>query len=69
MLAFEYATGEVTFRPTTVTSAACAPGQSFDVATIDFSESNVTVPMTTGLLALVGDTLFVSVHGTMGSAG
>lgn len=68
-LAFEpFASGKVAFTPTSTTSAAIAAGRSYDVETRDMTGTNLTVTETTGSLALVGDTLFVSVHGQSGSA-
>jgi hypothetical protein len=58
-----FASGKVAFTPTSGSSAAFAAGKSFDVDTIDFHSSNVTVAATTGALVLVDDTMFISVHG------
>lgn len=63
-----FASGKVVFAPTGTTSAAFATGRSYDVETPDFKGSNATVTETTGSLVLVGDTLFVSVHGQSASA-
>ncbi len=66
-----FASGNVAFKPTSGISATFATGQSFDVATVGFpnyENPNVTVTATTGSLVLIGDTLFISVHGPSGGA-
>ena len=63
-----FASGKVAFTPTSATSAAFAAGRSYDVETVDFKGSNATATETTGSLSLVGDTLFISVHGQSAGA-
>ncbi len=61
-----FATGTLAFTPTTSTSATFASGE---VDTIDdFTSAKTVVDTTSGSLMLVGDTLFVSVHGPSGGA-
>jgi hypothetical protein len=63
-LAFDpYARGTAAFTPATSTSAAFAAGESFDLDTVDFHGSHATITATAGSLALVGDTLFISLDG------
>ncbi len=61
-----YASGSVTFVPTAATSAAFRENQSFDVQTTNPGFSVVTITATTGALSLVGQTLFLSTHGSVG---
>lgn len=63
-----FASGKLAFTPTSTRSAAFAAGRSFEVDTVDFKGSNVAVTETTGSMVLVGDTLFISVHGQSASA-
>lgn len=63
-----FASGAVTFRPTTTTSAAFAPGETFDIDTVDYRGSRETIHATAGSLALVGETLFLSLEGDSADA-
>ncbi|HEX7601889.1 MAG TPA: hypothetical protein VF316_09800, partial [Polyangiaceae bacterium] len=63
-----FVSGKIAFTPTSTASAAFATGRSYDVETVDFKGSNATVSETTGSLVLVGDTLFIAVHGQTVSA-
>jgi hypothetical protein len=68
-LAFDlFATGTLAFTPTTSSSAAFADGESFDVDSVDFRGSHVTINATAGSLTLVGETLFLSIKGESAGA-
>jgi hypothetical protein len=54
--------GTVALSPTSSTTAALMGGP-FDVQTLDAAYTNVTVPASAGSLAIVGNTLFISVFG------
>lgn len=60
-----YASGRVAFVPTTASSAALRASQTFDVQTATPGVGVVTLTATTGALALVGPTLFLSTHGRL----
>lgn len=67
-LAFpSYASGSVAFVPTGGDSAALRASQSFDVQTANAGFRVVTVTATSGALSIVGETLFLSTHGSAGS--
>jgi hypothetical protein len=67
-LAFpNYASGRVALIPTTRSSAAFGASQALDVQIANPSFSVATVTATTGTLSIVGQTLFVSTHGSAGT--
>ena len=61
-----YASGSVAFVPTTAHTAGLRAAQSFDVQTANATFGIVTVAFTTGALSVVGQTLFLSTHGSAG---
>lgn len=62
-----YASGRVVFVPTAGSAAAFRAGQGFEVQTANATFGVVTVTATTGSLSLVGQTLFLSTHGSAGA--
>ncbi len=65
-LAFpRYASGRTMLVPTSATSAAFRAPQTFDIQTTNPGFRVVTLTATTGALSLVGQTLFLSTHGSV----
>lgn len=61
-----YASGRLAFAPTTERSAGFRAAQRFDVQTANEGFRVVTVTASSGVLSLVGQTLFVSTRGGVG---
>lgn len=62
----QWARGSVTFSPSASTAATLASAQSFEAQVVDPMAHVVTVDATSGLLSLVGATLFLSMRGVGG---